>query len=471
MLSSRRHTPRRGLRAGRAAAGVAVLAFAPADAVARQAADAEHTDHATHVADVDGSYRLETGEIVTGGYFVEDGEGSYLFMDTQGLERGGLFERVAPDRLRSSFPPGMEIRLLRDSDADDSARPVEIAWIDGDGTRVRGRRVFPHRSRLIEFTSDDGTKLSGRLLLPECRGPHPLVVSVHGSGPVSRFGGPYHTFFLQHGVAVLAYDKRGYAEDFEDWREPDFTTLAADAASAVRFAAALPEIDPRRVGIFGSSQAGWVAPYAAVDAPATGFLILRAGAAAGHLETILHEVRQELRYEGLGGVELDRAMDLRREIYELAARGAPLTAADALAAPYLDEHWYRVAFGDRPISRSWSSDRWAWMQRNLGVAGAPSLEGFNGSVLWFLGEDDEAVPLVPTRAALERAFDAAPGGDHEIVVLEGARHSFLVPDPADDAAPPRFSPGFFDHMAEWMQGRGLADATCWSGARGAGDGR
>ncbi len=401
----------------------------------------------------DGSFRLQSGEVVTGGYFVEQGQGRYLYLDVQGLDRGGLFER-AGDTLRSVVPPGsIEIEFVADAGGVVDA----LIWNEAGSEPLRGERIHPHQSRPIRFASADGTRLRGRLLLPSCAGPRPLVVSVHGSGPVDRHGGPYHTFFLQRGVAVLAYDKRGFTTAVGAWREPDLATLSADAAAAARYAAELPDVDRARLGFFGSSQAGWVVPRAALETQAA-FIIVRAGAAVSGLETVLHEVRQELRADGLDGIPLDHALALRREIYRSAVAGRDLAATDRLVAPYLDEPWYRTAFGDGPVSELWSARWWRWAQRNLAIAATPDLERFDGQVLWFLAERDENVPLVPTRAALERAFASAPGGDHEIVVLEGALHSFLIPVPD---APPRFSGGFFSRMATWMAERGISDVDCW----------
>jgi alpha-beta hydrolase superfamily lysophospholipase len=138
-------------------------------------------------------------------------------------------------------------------------------------------------------------------------------------------------------------------------------------------------------------------------------------------------------------------------------RGEPISATDALVRPHLAASWYRTAFGEGPISGRWSAQWWGWAQRNLAVAATPDLERFEGPVLWFLAELDENVPLVSTRAALERAFAASAGDDHEIVVLEGALHSFLVPSPD---GPPRFSRGFFQRMGDWMTERGLSGETC-----------
>lgn len=405
----------------------------------------------------DGSFRLQTGEIITGGYMVEGGQGGYVYLDTEDGEKGGVFEPVSNTVLRSTGligAAGIEIEFIADVDGEFTS----LIWREPGHEPIRGERIYPHTTRTVRFTSEDGTELHGRLLLPECTGPHPLVVSVHGSGPVNRYGGTFHTFFLKHGVAVLAYDKRGYTTDSDAWREPDLAALSADAAAAVRFAAVQPELDGDRLGLFGSSQGGWVVPPAAVAASETDFQILRVGAALTSAETVLHEVRQELRGEGMAGLDLDYAMDLRSEIYALAMSGASLSAADTLVAPYLDKPWYRAAFGAGPISQIWSARGWEWSRRNYAVTPLPSLEQFAGPVLWFLAEWDENVPLVSTRAALNRAFSSAPGNDHEIVVIEDVPHSFFVETPEGT---PGYADGFFSYMGEWMTEHGYTHAGCW----------
>lgn len=405
----------------------------------------------------DGSFRLQTGEVITGGYMVEGGQGFYFYLDTEGVDRGGVFEPDSDVVLRSIGmigASGIEVEFVADVDGAFNS----LVWREPGQEPIRGERIYPHRTRTVHFSSEGGSELHGRLLLPECAGPHPVVVSVHGSGPVNRYGGTFHTFFLKHGVAVLAYDKRGYTTDADAWREPDLAALSGDAAAAVRFAAAQPELDEDRLGLFGSSQGGWVVSPAAIAASETDFQILRNGAALTSAQTALHEVRQELRGEGMAGLDLDYAMDLRSEIYALAMSGAPLSAADTLVAPYLDKPWYRAAFGEGPISQVWSPRWWEWSRRNHAVTPIPSLEQFTGPVLWFLAERDENVPLVATRAALNRAFSSAPGDDHEIVVIEDAPHSFILETPEGT---PRYAEGFFSYMGEWMAEHGYSDTGCW----------
>jgi dienelactone hydrolase len=404
----------------------------------------------------DGSFQLDTGEVVTGGYFVEDGQGHFLYLDTRGLKKGGLFQRVGDTVLRSVIPPGA---IEVDFNAGPDGALDSLVWKQQGQEPVHGVRIDPHDNRSIEFESEDGTVLHGRLLVPRCAGPHPAVVYIQGSGPVDRHNGPFQTFLLQQGVAVLSYDKRGYTTDKDAWHEPDLSQLAADAAAAVRFLATQPGIDAHRIGIFGVSQAGWIAPAAAVEAKGVAFLILRAGAAVSEFETHTHESRQEFRADGLHGLDLDYAVALEREIYRLAMDGQSIAATDHLVAPYVDTSWYKTAFGDGPVSETWSAGWWSWAQRNFAFSATPYLERFDGSVLWFLGGKDENVPLIPTRAALERAFAAAPGDDHEIDVIKDAPHSFLIPGPN---GLPHFAPGFFSRINEWLSEHRFSDAKCWS---------
>jgi len=415
----------------------------------------------------DGTFRLDDGHVVTGGRFVEGGFTMFLYIDTDRPDFGGVFRRIGSSDRFEALPlgpgaetaPALEIEFYRDADGYD-----RLEWrAEGEPVR-RGARILPHRSETVGFASADGTELEGRLLLPPCPGPHPLVVSVHGSGPVNRYGGTYHLFFVRLGMAVLAYDKRGYTADDSAWREPDIDEMAQDAAAAVEFGAARRDIDGDRIGLFGSSQGGWVAPEAAALAPATDFLLLRAGAALTQLDTVMHEIRMELPHDELDRAGANNAMMLYRELYRLAQAGRPKSEADLLTGPYRDFGWYRSVFGDEPISAAWSDRWWSWAGRNLAETPLPELRRSALPILWQLGERDEAVPFVATREALLRAFAESPGRDQTVQVIADAPHSFIV---EGEEGKPVLSPQFFGGLKSWLEQRGLTgpSADCTPGAR------
>lgn len=96
---------------------------------------------------------------------------------------------------------------------------------------------------------------------------HPAIVFLVGSGPNSTHTGLYADFvrenleqlFLQHGVALLYFDKRGVGLSEGRWHHTDLYERADDARSAVQFLRQQPGIDPDRIGVVGHSQGGSVA--------------------------------------------------------------------------------------------------------------------------------------------------------------------------------------------------------------------
>lgn len=417
-----------------------VLALAVVVSGGQQAGDA---------AKLEGSFELESGTVVTGGRFVERAGGGevFLFMDTEKLETGGVFIRDGAASFVSVVPPDGQIRIALAETK--PGEPDAIVWKEEGRPALRGRRVHPHVEQTIRFESKDGTALDGRLLVPDGPGPHPLVVVVSGSGPATRYGGPFETFFVQLGMAVLSYDKRGVGQP--EWREPDFASLAEDAATAVRFGRSHPSIDESRVGIFASSQGGWIAPIAASLAPVD-FMIVRVGPGVSNRDSYVHEVRQELRADGLGGLDLDKATALLREALDLAIAKRPIAEADALARPWLDEPWYRKAFGKGPISEIWSQRWWEWIGRNMAIEPAPYLQKYPGPVLWFLAEEDENVPLVASYAALRPAIGERTDGARALVIVPDVAHSFLY---RDEAGRQRYTPHFWTTMKRWLEAREL----------------
>ena len=111
-------------------------------------------------------------------------------------------------------------------------------------------------------------ELAGTIALPEGPGPHPAVVFLHGSGPVTRAGAAdYAERFAGIGLASLRFDKRGTGSSTGSWANSSLEDLARDAVVALDHLRGLPEIDPARVGFWGVSQAGWVAVRASALSP------------------------------------------------------------------------------------------------------------------------------------------------------------------------------------------------------------
>lgn len=111
----------------------------------------------------------------------------------------------------------------------------------------------------IHFNTQDGVKLSGWLYLPEdAHGPYPAIVMAHGFTAVKeQYLDKYGEAFAKAGLAALIYDNRNFgASEGMPRQEVDPVLQVRDYRDAISFASTLSSIDPKRIGVWGSSYSG-----------------------------------------------------------------------------------------------------------------------------------------------------------------------------------------------------------------------
>jgi uncharacterized protein len=120
----------------------------------------------------------------------------------------------------------------------------------------------------IEFNAD-GVMLRGWLYSPEAvGGAAPTVVMAHGFSAVKEmYLDRFAEEFAGAGLAALVFDNRNFgASDGEPRQEIDPWEQIRDYRTAITYAATRPEVDPDRIGVWGSSYSGGhVLAVAAID--------------------------------------------------------------------------------------------------------------------------------------------------------------------------------------------------------------
>ncbi|MGA2410647.1 MAG: alpha/beta fold hydrolase [Candidatus Binataceae bacterium] len=180
--------------------------------------------------------------------------------------------------------------------------------------------------RTVSFFSE-GTKMEGDLFLPsdlKSGERRPIVVLCHGfTGVRSMILGDYAKVFASAGFIALTFDYRGYGGSEGPRRRLIPLEQIDDIRNAISFAETLPEADPARIGLWGTSFGGANAPYAAALDTRIKAVVGQVGFGDGErllLDTRLFGEREEL----LRKVAEDR----RRRAAE--GPGARLDPLDAL---------------------------------------------------------------------------------------------------------------------------------------------
>lgn len=180
---------------------------------------------------------------------------------------------------------------------------------------------FNGDSEEVSFTGADGIQLRATLLTPrETDGSAlPGIVLLHGAEKATRKRLVYKltaNVFLERGIAVLVYDKRGAGESQGDHDASTYRQLVEDAISAVRFLRQRSRIDPSRVGILGISESGWLTPEIADRSGGIAFVINKVGSPLSVRDTIAWEVYNEMLDDGVAENNAREQTDIYRRIWE-----------------------------------------------------------------------------------------------------------------------------------------------------------
>ena len=261
------------------------------------------------------------------------------------------------------------------------------------------------------------------------------LVALHGAGEGTRESPSLqhlHELLPQHGIGVVTFDRRGEGQSTGDATRGRFDLQADDALAVLR------AIDAERVGLFGFSQGGWIAPIAAAQSDDVAFLVLVASIGVTPSEQMMVAVERQLRVAGYGDDVVDRALDLRRRfehwIHTVAPEPDEQLAGDLLAAvdePWAGQLWLPPSLLDEEGVRLWIEE--------MDYDPRPTFEQVRVPTLSFYGKLDSWAPI----EASVTAWREACGDGVEVVVIPGAEHDLTLPDGS-------FAPEYDRRLVDWL---------------------
>ena len=377
-------------------------------------------------------------------FFRSDGSISGSF-DSDALQVAGI-----PFREVNYTPPNIHFVLAGDTSTStfDGALKdgiVEGTFADG-GTKgsfrlVRTQAAQPAiRAREITFNNGD-VRLAGTLFLPQSAGAHPAIVFLHGSGAEGRWANHYLAErFAKSGFVALIYDKRGVGQSIGDWHTAGFEDLADDALAGIRFLQAQPEIDKKKIGIYGHSQGGTLAPLVAARAGDLAFVI---GSAAGGIDPAEMEeysVGNSIDISSLPPHEAVDAKAFVSAIVDVGYRGKPRAQLDLLSTRFKDRAWH---FDPPPPDNFY----WSFARRIAAYNPARYWRQVNAPVLLLFGARDQRVPPVRSSSAIIAALHSVGNETVTLRMFPEADHTFNLPVP--NGSWPKHVPDYADIMIAW----------------------
>jgi dienelactone hydrolase len=170
----------------------------------------------------------------------------------------------------------------------------------------------------------DGAELAAILRRPAGPGPHPLVILIAGLDSAKEEFGATEEFFLDRGMATFSVDGPGQGEaEYDLAIRPDWEVPGAAIIDVV---AALPGIDPARIGIWGVSLGGYYAArLASGDARVRACIALCGPFSLGEIWNQLPELsRAAFRVRSKSATEQEAC--LRAGELTMASRASLITA-------------------------------------------------------------------------------------------------------------------------------------------------
>jgi pimeloyl-ACP methyl ester carboxylesterase len=289
---------------------------------------------------------------------------------------------------------------------------------------------FPYVSVNLRIPNADAkdVSLAATLTKPEGPGPYPVVMLVSGSGQQDRdetiFG---HKPFLviadaltRRGIAVVRYDDRGWGESTGDPTTGTTADFASDALAVLRFVAARPDIDPKRVGIIGHSEGAMIAPMLAAAHPNdVAFIVMLAGPGVVGHELLTRQSELGLRLTTSDEKRIAADIGVLSQAYELIA-----TKPVDEAKPAIEALWKKAKPDEPGVDDLLALADIPWMRFFLAYDPRVDLVKIKCPALVLNGATDIQVDDEQNLPAITAAFKKAKNKQVTVLARPGLNHMF-----------------------------------------------
>ncbi len=248
-------------------------------------------------------------------------------------------------------------------------------------------KALGHRMIETKLLIKGQVALAGTLSTPETQGPHPLVICIHGSGPLDRNENSKHSklnifnafaeFLAKQNIACFRYDKRGIGQSGGDYYSAGHSDLVDDAAAITRHFSDNPDVS--QIYLLGHSEGTIIAPQVAQTLPVDGLILL------APFVTPLAEILE------MQGAKMQASIDSDKGVSGWFMR--LLTRAFGGVQAVNARLIKRVQNTDKPVIRQYFRKVEArWIREMLSLDPASTFKGITCPVLVLVARNDVQCP-------------------------------------------------------------------------------
>lgn len=310
----------------------------------------------------------------------------------------------------------------------------------------------------ITYKNTNGIKLAGTMFVP--KNPNgKAIVLVHGSGQQDRNG--YASIirlladnFAREGITVLTYDKQGVGQSEGNSNYESFADLADDAVSGIDFLKTRKDLNLLKIGLGGSSQAGWIIAKAIEQNHEKIDFALTIGAAGSGITVIeqnLYNTAISMKCAGIySKTQIDNSITQQRYFFDYLI--------DQTHAKKLDDYTKKIA--KDTLIRDWLfpissqvdlKNRNQWFTAlEVNLNPLPIWKNYNKPVLMLFGEFDDSTPAKEVKLRV----DNLKNENIKTVLLENGQHIGLETYSVcknDFSDLSKFNKDFFNTIKIWLK--------------------
>ena len=240
---------------------------------------------------------------------------------------------------------------------------------------------------------NDEISLVGNLVTPNNEKRNPLIIVAHTSSAATRDSEVYQHLIEvlpKNGIGIFIFDRRGSGHSSGNFENASFLDLASDIIASINLLKQRNDIDSSKIGIWGLSQGGWIAPLVASLSEDVSFIIPISSSGVSPAEQMNYSAEFELRDNGFSEEKINLMLNIRKSVNEYFRGEKDYSPVLNEVNLVRSEDWFKFAYLDGELPKNPTETKWF---QELDFTPIPIIKKINIPVLLLYGEKDPWVPI------------------------------------------------------------------------------